>query len=146
MSIYTPKNLPNIIKLPWYLLDQPWVHSDQAGMTILAGNPDPHVGIAVAETQDTGDYYDDETAQIIARHIVDLHNAAINNGEENDARIEYQIWNGYAPNHFLMETHPNYEQAKARWDDLVNINPSWTIKLHKVVWQVTSVTPLAVSE
>lgn len=63
-----------------------------------------------------------------------------------DERVEYQIWNDHSPKSFLIEIHPDYEQAKARWDELVNMSPSLTFRLHKVVWQAVSVTPLAVSD
>lgn len=70
----------DFLKEPWYLLDQPWCHSDNAGMGILSGNMDPHVGVVIADTQDVlGDNYDNNTARAIAAHIVFIHNAILDN-------------------------------------------------------------------
>lgn len=72
---------PDILKQPWYLLGQPWAHSNDAGMTILAGSADPHMATFVCDLQPMSD--DDEncidvaTARITAKYIVDLHNRLV---------------------------------------------------------------------
>lgn len=73
--------LERIVSQPWYLLDAPWAHSDYAGTMILAGSPDPHVGLVVCDTNDllSGEA-DVETARAVAEHIVDLHNASVQAG------------------------------------------------------------------
>lgn len=68
-----------IIESKWYTLDQPWAHSEQAGLVILAGSPDPHVAPVVADCGDP--LIDGEIEQhelcAIASHIVELHNASL---------------------------------------------------------------------
>lgn len=70
--------LERIVSQPWYLLDAPWAHGDYAGTMILAGSPDPHVGLVVCDTNDllSGET-DVETARAVAEHIVDLHNDSV---------------------------------------------------------------------
>ncbi|AUZ85859.1 hypothetical protein [Methylophaga nitratireducenticrescens] len=65
-----------LVEQKWYLQDLPWCHSDDAGMTILAGDPDPQKGVPVADTQDLmSEYYNDDLGRELAAHIVELHNA-----------------------------------------------------------------------
>lgn len=68
-----------VLRHTWYLLGAPWASSDQAGMTILAGHPDPNIGRLVCDTQalvDDAEFEDeaDDLARAIAAHIVDAHN------------------------------------------------------------------------
>lgn len=66
------------LKQTWFLLGQPWTHSNDAGFTILAGDEDPHIGRAIIECQDfSDDALDAETCRAIARHVVELHNKAL---------------------------------------------------------------------
>lgn len=70
--------LERIVSQPWYLLGAPWAHGDYAGTMILAGAPDPHVGLAVCDTCDVlAEETDLETAREVAEHIVKLHNASL---------------------------------------------------------------------
>ena len=71
----------------WYLIGQPWCHSSQSGTAILAGSEDPHAGTFVADTDVTDtecpvdyDNPDMQSARAIAQHIVDLHNASLEEG------------------------------------------------------------------
>ena len=71
----TPK--PEILNQLWYLLDQPWAHSNDAGMTILAGSEDPHRATIVCDLQpmwEEESFIDNATARMAAKYIVDLHN------------------------------------------------------------------------
>lgn len=70
-------DLTELLAARWYTLDQPWADSNNAGLTILAGNPDPHVGVAIADCGSAFDELELHEQQAIAQHIVDLHNAAI---------------------------------------------------------------------
>jgi hypothetical protein len=70
-------SVADLLKQKWFLLGQPWTHSDQAGFAILAGDEDPHIGVFVADMQDYSDAVDDETARAIAAHVVKLHNDSI---------------------------------------------------------------------
>lgn len=73
--------LDRIIGQPWHLLGEPWAHGDYAGTMIIAGNPDPHVGLAVCDTFDVlAGGADVETAREVAEHIVKLHNASLQAG------------------------------------------------------------------
>ena len=68
-----------VLRARWYLLGAPWVLSAQAGMTILAGHPDPHIGILVCDTELGGGDDDIEgeavgVARAIAAHMVEVHN------------------------------------------------------------------------
>ena len=73
--------LTSLLAMPWYTLEQPWCHSDQAGTLIMAGSNDPHVAVPICETDDlVGDHYDRDTAMGLAQHIIDLHNASIKAG------------------------------------------------------------------
>lgn len=68
----------DLLAMPWFILGQPWAHSDYAGTRILAGSPDPHVGAAVLDAYDVvGGYSDVDTARALAEHIVLLHNASL---------------------------------------------------------------------
>ena len=68
----------NVVSQPWYLLGAPWARGDYAGTMIIAGDPDPHVGIAVCDTCDVlAKELDLESAREIAEHIVKLHNASL---------------------------------------------------------------------
>jgi len=76
-------DLKRLLTARWYLLEHPWCHSSQAGTAILAGNPDPHLGTFVADTEmmmDDCDFEDENQPRSIAQHIVDLHNASIEGG------------------------------------------------------------------
>ena len=76
-------DLKRLLTARWYLLDQPWCHSSQAGTAILAGSPDPHAGTFLADTEmmmDVCDMVDEAQPQTIAQHIVDLHNASLEEG------------------------------------------------------------------
>lgn len=70
-------NKPEILKQRWYLLEQPWAHSSDAGTTILAGHIDPHIATFICDLQpideDDG-CMDMATARQVAQHIVELHN------------------------------------------------------------------------
>jgi len=70
--------LKDPMKLEWFLLDQPWVDSQFAGTSVLAGDPDPHIGLAVADCMiiDFDHYCEDSIAmaRAVASHIVESHN------------------------------------------------------------------------
>lgn len=84
----------DVLKQPWFLLGQPWCHSEDAGTGVLAGSDDPHVATPVIDCDDLrylweeSDDTDDDMAEVerkckeqaraIASHIVDLHNASLN--------------------------------------------------------------------
>ena len=71
-----------LLSARWYLLGQPWCHSSRAGTAILAGSEDPHAGTFVADTECLVDYDnpDMQNARSVAQHIVDLHNASLEEG------------------------------------------------------------------
>jgi uncharacterized coiled-coil protein SlyX len=73
----------NLIEQEWFLLGQPWCHSEESGMDVLAGDEDPHRATMLFSTQnldadDELDYKETkEVSRAIAAHIVDLHNMAL---------------------------------------------------------------------
>ena len=73
--------MSDLIEQKWFLLGQPWCHSSDYGMTILAGSEDPHGGTFICDLQDATDDMDDDTARSLAKHIVDLHNAGLDHRE-----------------------------------------------------------------
>ena len=68
-------DLPRLLAMKWFLLDQPWADSDVAGTLILSGSPDPHVGKAIADTMGMDDELELHEQQLIASYIVELHNS-----------------------------------------------------------------------
>lgn len=68
-------NLSSLVSQKWYLLGQPWTHSEDAGTAILAGSEDPHVGYCICDCQDFNDEITVDEARSVAAHIVELHNA-----------------------------------------------------------------------
>lgn len=72
--------VPDVLTQPWYLLEQPWCHSNDAGTTILAGDIDPHRATFVCDLQPVWDdegAMDVDTARQVAEHIVRLHNTRL---------------------------------------------------------------------
>lgn len=73
----------SLIEQEWFLLGQPWCHSEEAGMDIYAGDCDPHAGTYLFSTQVIeDDGHDEEESKEIARdiaeHILELHNRSLN--------------------------------------------------------------------
>ena len=69
--------MSNVLKQKWYLLEQPWVDSKQAGLIILANNPDPHLGELVCFIAEPSDnkVLTQQQRYAIAQHIVEIHNS-----------------------------------------------------------------------
>ena len=67
----TGKGIKN---MKWYTLDQPWCHSDDSGISIIAGNNDPHSGVVIADLQPLAENISPGVARRIAEYIVSLHN------------------------------------------------------------------------
>lgn len=68
------------LKMRWYTVDAPWANSGDAGLTIIAGSNDPHVGIFVldlAESFGELDAFQIEFRRSLAQHIIELHNYMI---------------------------------------------------------------------
>lgn len=80
--------MTGVLKQRWYLLGQPWCHSDDAGTAILAGNMDPHVATHIADLDDLSYLWEESDelgeeeakaqARALAEHIVDVHNGFLN--------------------------------------------------------------------
>lgn len=67
-----------LLSMRWFLLEEPWAHSSDAGTLIQAGSCDPHGAVPICDTTDFfRDNYSVETARELAKHIVDLHNATL---------------------------------------------------------------------
>lgn len=79
-------------KQRWYLSQSPWFKYEHIGTNILAGSADPHIGVVVLDTLmfDPCDEDDDDAAsdrallkaRAVAKHIVDIHNAGLDNSAE----------------------------------------------------------------
>ncbi|MBK1732900.1 hypothetical protein [Thiococcus pfennigii] len=75
----------DILTQRWYLLGPPWACGRDAGLTVLAGDPDPHAAQIVADlelaalhTEENGhDGPTREAMRAVAAHIVALHNAGL---------------------------------------------------------------------
>lgn len=79
--------MSELLKQEWFLLGQPWCHSEESGMDIYAGDEDPHSGTYLFSTQVIeDDDYDEERSKEIARdiaeHILYLHNSALENANK----------------------------------------------------------------
>lgn len=68
-----------IFKQRWYVLGQPWCHSTDAGLTVIAGSEDPHLAtfIANCEGYDEDGNEDLSMAREVAKRIVALHNESL---------------------------------------------------------------------